>query len=170
MLPQGSVPQFPEPEVPASTAPEPEAPEYSQPEPAYYDIRRPRRRYALRTRILVFAILVGGVLAVLMAFVTTTLSFLSIASQGFAPDFRESRLFLPALFQQAASFAPSMMLVAVIAAAADALVKRSGRASQDTAEVLERLSRNNGRSPNREGRDERPAGRLDMEIDPRAAE
>ena len=92
-----------------------------------------------RMKILVFGVLVGGLVALIYAFITSIL--MMMAASSFDSMFaREGRTWFTSFVMSFSSSAPLLMIVATVAAAADALIRRSQRDARATRQVLRTFS------------------------------
>src|SRR5262249_40778935 len=92
-----------------------------------------------RVKILVFGVLVGGLVALIYAFITSIL--MMMAASSFDSMFaREGRTWFTSFVMSFSSWAPPLMTGATVAAAADALIRRSQRDARATRQVLRSFS------------------------------
>jgi hypothetical protein len=165
MLPQ---PGRPEPE-------EGEIPSYPDSQPGYYpDIRRPRRKFTTKTKILAYAVVAGTVLAIFFSFVNTIFILWSNPIRDFFVDreFSGPPIFFPTFVRLFGAYAPFFVVAAALAAAAEYMIRRaSANASQNNRaliDALRELSERNLAS----SRVDRPElvdpmlKNLDLEVDP----
>src|SRR5262245_17365935 len=91
--------------------------------------------YTPRMKILLFGVFAGAVVALIYAFVTSILSMM--AASSFDSMFaREGRTCFTSFVIAFSSSAPLLMIVTTVAAAADALIRRSQRDARATRQVL----------------------------------
>jgi hypothetical protein len=122
---------------------EPESRPYPDSQPGYYpDIQRPRRKFTTKTKILIYAVMAGTVLAIFFSFVNTIFILWSNPIRDFFADreFAGPPIFFPTFVRLFGAYAPFFILAAALAAAAEHMMRRaSTTASQNNRTQVDAL-------------------------------
>jgi hypothetical protein len=169
---ENAMSMLPQPGRPESE--ENEAQHYPDSQPGYYpDIQRPRRKFTTKTKILIYAVVAGTVLAIFFSFVNTIFILWSNPIRDFFADrdFAGPPIFFPTFVRLFGAYAPFFIVAAALAAAAEHMIRRaSANASQNSrarVDALRELSERN-LAASRVDRPELvdPMKNLNLEIEP----